>query len=149
MPTAGPLEFRATGGLYVCVVQAASTFQCVDAWLYATLRDADLVGARVYPGWMPQTESVPAGDLFITYRWVRNLRPVEFPFGHGPDRPHVAYPIYEVLVWVQGKTYDPTYAPAATLVGLLDVANVASGDGTISAELYEDTRGYFEQPVTV
>lgn len=147
MATAGPLEFRGAGGLFVCVVQATHTFQCVDDWLYTTLTGANLVGNRVYPGWVFQTDIITAGTPWLTYRWVRNRQPVEYTFGHGAGRPHVAYPIYEVLAWVQAKTFDPLYALAADLADLLDVADVASTTGSLSAELYEDTRGYFEREI--
>lgn len=140
------LQFRGIGGEYLIVVQATDEFKAADDWLYSAITGANLVSTRVYNGEVPETVSIPAGTLWVTYRWVRNAQPDTFTMGPAQTRQPVSHLVYEVLVWVQAKSYDPASATAAALRPLLDVAQVATTGGTIlGAQRYGPARGYYER----
>lgn len=145
--TLGTLELRGIGGEYRILVQASDVFAAVDDWLYSAITGANIagVGANVFEGWVLETALIPQGTLWITYRWVRNNAPDKYTFGAAGAGGRISDMIYEILAWVQGKSYNPAKAAAAALVPLLDVGETTTTGGFIlGAELYGPARGYYQ-----
>lgn len=128
----GGLQFRGAGGIYkiAAIAPSGNEYKLIANWLYTAISTA-LGHTRVYNTEVPEGVGLAEGTRVVTYAWDHS-DPDSYTYGHGGTRVRVSVQYWQVMSWIQGKTYSGVDADAATLVGALDVRETVTADGTIA-----------------